>query len=52
MDLNLWLSSLQCTGEERSLLDCPREPLGMSLVSGSNAGVECTNDSNYTSCKY
>ena len=50
MDLNIWLSSLQCSGEERSLVDCPRElnyDLYASLV--RNAGVECTNDTNYTS---
>lgn len=52
MDLNIWLSFLHCTGEERSLLDCPRDKTGMSVVEDLNAGVESTNDSNYASGKY
>ena len=52
MNLNIWLSDLQCSGEETRLLDCPRE-LNYDLYTFAmlNAGVECTNDTNYTSGK-
>ena len=49
MNLNTWLSFLRCSGEEKSLLDCPRG-LNVDLsASVLNAGVECKNDTNYTS---
>ena len=53
MDIKIWMSSLHCTGEEKSLLDCPRE-LNFDLYASSdlNAGVECTNHTNYTSGKW
>jgi len=52
VNLNIWLSDLQCSGEEKSLLECPRE-LNYDLYTFAmlNAGVECTNDTNYTSGK-
>ena len=52
VNLNIWLSDLQCSGEEKSLLECPRE-LSYDLYTFAmlNAGVECTNDTNYTSGK-
>ena len=50
--MKIWLSSLQCTGKEESLLDCPRE-LNFDLYASLflNAGVECTNDTEYISGK-
>ena len=46
---SIWLSDLQCTGEERDLLECPRDLNYDLYASNLNAGVECTNDTNYTS---
>ena len=46
---SIWLSDLQCTGEERNLLECPRELNYDLYESVQNGGVECTNNTNYTS---
>lgn len=49
VDKKILLSNLDCTGEEDSLLGCHRE-LNFRLYSpGDNAGVQCTNDTNYKS---
>jgi len=48
---SIWLSDLQCTGEERNLLECPRELNYDPYESVQNGGVECANNTNYTSGK-
>lgn len=49
-NINLWLSSLECNGQERNLLDCRRGLTDFNYdIVTYNAGVECTNHTNYTS---
>ena len=46
----MWLSSLECNGQERNLLDCRRGLTDFNYDKVTyNAGVECTNHTNYTS---
>ncbi|KAJ7374461.1 hypothetical protein OS493_007567 [Desmophyllum pertusum] len=50
VDLKTWLSSVHCTGGEKNILYCPRD-LNYDLYAYRifTAGVECTNNTNYTS---
>ncbi|KAL9954247.1 hypothetical protein ACROYT_G041758 [Oculina patagonica] len=48
---NIWLSNLHCTGEEKNILDCPRELNFYRRRDdrSGNVGVECTNSTSNTS---
>lgn len=48
-NMNIWLSSLNCSGKEKNLLNCRRKNSEFNAASSFNAGVECTNFTNYTS---
>lgn len=47
--MQLMLSNLHCKGDERNILDCPRELEYYIGEYPDDLGVECTNDTDYKS---